>query len=276
MDKRTRTALEGSIAKWEAIVAGTGTDEGAENCPLCQLFFTRRGPQQLFCEGCPVKERTGQPCCEGSPYQEWSENPHASGDEAKRIAQAEVDFLRSLLPPEPDLATLLAEAKERGPMSDAERQAQRESWVREALEAVDNFMFNETPEQSAIWSKVRKALDALGAAPAEQALTEARPTFSADFNQHFGSYRAADVAVTCTGASVTIDVLAKNKAENLVITNFSNPANGSLVYNSGDKSFTYTPDDGFSGVDTFSYTVLDQKGATATAEVTIEVVGDGG
>ena len=130
MDKRTRTALEGSIAKWEAIVAGTGTDEGTENCPLCQLFFTMRGPQQLFCEGCPVKERTGQTCCEGSPYQEWGENPYASGDEAKRIAQAEVDFLRSLLPPEPDLATLLAEAKERGPMSDAERQAQRESWVR--------------------------------------------------------------------------------------------------------------------------------------------------
>ena len=37
--------------------------------------------------------------------------------------------------------------------------------VREALEAVDDFMFNETPEQSAIWSKVRKALDALDAEP---------------------------------------------------------------------------------------------------------------
>ena len=103
MDKRTRTALEGSIAKWEAIVAGTGTDEGTENCPLCQLFFDKRDPMGDYCEGCPVKERTGQTCCEGSPYQEWSTNPYASEDEAKRLAQAEVDFLRSLLPPETEM-----------------------------------------------------------------------------------------------------------------------------------------------------------------------------
>ena len=78
-----------------------------------------------------------------------------------------------------------------------------------------------------------------------------------------------DSAVTTAGTPVTIAVLANDTGTGLVITSFSNPANGSLVYNSGDKSFTYTPDDGFSGVDTFSYTVLDQKGATATAEVTV-------
>src|SRR5262245_41236356 len=33
MDDETLEALNGSIAKWQAIVGGTGEDEGAENCP---------------------------------------------------------------------------------------------------------------------------------------------------------------------------------------------------------------------------------------------------
>ena len=98
MDKRTRTALEGSIAKWEAIVAGTGTDEGIDNCPLCQVFFYEQDASGELCEGCPVKEKTGQTGCEGSPYEDWREIPYIYGDEAKRLAQAELDFLRSLLP----------------------------------------------------------------------------------------------------------------------------------------------------------------------------------
>ena len=170
---------------------------------------------------------------------------------------------------------------------------------------------HQSQEERVVWQKVRKALnalDALDAAPAEKVagyaivgsdgflrmtlfdkdakdacslvrlgerivrLVEEPMYYRADFNQHFGNYRAADVDVTCIGAPVTIDVLAKNKAEHLVITNFSNPSNGSLVYNSGDKSFTYTPAAGFVGIDSFTYTVRDQRGATATAEVTIEVV----
>ena len=96
MNKQTRTALEGSIAKWEAIVAGTGTDEGVANCPLCKVFFHERHAPGELCAGCPVKEETGWPCCEGSPYDEWCDE---GGDDNKRIAQAELDFLRSLLPP---------------------------------------------------------------------------------------------------------------------------------------------------------------------------------
>jgi len=39
MDAETMAALKGSIAKWEAIVAGAGKDFGASNCPLCRKFL---------------------------------------------------------------------------------------------------------------------------------------------------------------------------------------------------------------------------------------------
>lgn len=101
MNKQTRTALEGSIAKWEAIVAGTGTDEGIENCPLCKVFYFERDATGELCAGCPVKEETGQAGCEGSPYDEWRDIFDEDDGDIKRLAQAELDFLRSLLPPKP-------------------------------------------------------------------------------------------------------------------------------------------------------------------------------
>lgn len=82
MNAETLTALRGSIAKWEAIVAGTGEDKGTG-------------------KGCPVSEKTGKTHCDGSPYEQWSvwDGPDDYG-EAIAIAQAEIDFLRSLLPPD--------------------------------------------------------------------------------------------------------------------------------------------------------------------------------
>lgn len=99
MDHTTLTALEGSIKKWEAIAAGTGTDEGTRNCPLCLEFAVGGG----FCIGCPVYEHTGQMSCDGTPYEEWSEGdwfPGKTADtpELKQQAQAMLDFLKSLLP----------------------------------------------------------------------------------------------------------------------------------------------------------------------------------
>jgi len=98
MPARTLRALKGSIAKWEAIVAGTGEDLGVKNCPLCQEF------PDIDCTGCPVRERTGQPFCGGSPYQQWddetdrAETRRAATPRLVALAQAELDFLRSLLP----------------------------------------------------------------------------------------------------------------------------------------------------------------------------------
>lgn len=95
MDADTLKALQGSIEKWEAIVAGTGEDKGAKNCPLCQMFHPDYVEPETFaesCNGCPVKDRTKQDGCNGSPYMEFCE------DATTENAQKELDFLKSLLP----------------------------------------------------------------------------------------------------------------------------------------------------------------------------------
>ena len=50
MNQATLTALRGSIAKWEHVVDGTGEENGARDCTLCQEFDD--------CEGCPVYEES--------------------------------------------------------------------------------------------------------------------------------------------------------------------------------------------------------------------------
>jgi hypothetical protein len=107
MNADTLTALRHSIEKWESIVAGKGGDEAGFNCALCQKFFS----DPNFCEGCPVKTRTGQRGCLGSPYEDWArhhEREHINGDddrplrvecsECRRLAEAQLAFLRGLLP----------------------------------------------------------------------------------------------------------------------------------------------------------------------------------
>lgn len=68
MDEQTLDALKGSIAKWEAIVAGTGEDLGAENCPLCALFLRNSKDRSNDCKRCPVKIKTGLRYCKNTPY----------------------------------------------------------------------------------------------------------------------------------------------------------------------------------------------------------------
>jgi hypothetical protein len=95
VNKRTLTALRGSITKWESIVAGTDIDKGADNCPLCAIFTHRRNPKEVddnsSCKGCPVYEKTGRFQCEGSPYYDYD-------PETLSTAIAELNFLKSLLP----------------------------------------------------------------------------------------------------------------------------------------------------------------------------------
>jgi len=52
---------------------------------------------------------------------------------------------------------------------------------------------------------------------------------------------------------------------------FTQPANGTLTLENGN--FVYTPNDGFIGTDSFSYTVCDENGETSFATVFIEVPG---
>ena len=82
----------------------------------------------------------------------------------------------------------------------------------------------------------------------------------------------ADTAETPSGESVLIDVLANDSDPNgdeLALISVSGASNGtpSIV---GDE-IRYTPNDGFSGTDTFTYTVRDAGDAEATGEVTVTV-----
>lgn len=108
MDKRTLKALQGSIKKWEKIVAGTGTDGGMADCPLCKLFFLEgeSSGNPGNCDKCPAT------CGAGTTYETWDAHQveaHgrlAVGGErtvddckkCKRLAKAELAFLKGLLP----------------------------------------------------------------------------------------------------------------------------------------------------------------------------------
>ena len=109
MSKWTLKALKGSIRKWERIVAGTGVDKEASDCPLCELYKHDVFITDTDCQNCPVSQKTGNPYCEGSPYDDWRRMPTyhdvpipdmSHSIRANQIAQKELEFLKSLLPEE--------------------------------------------------------------------------------------------------------------------------------------------------------------------------------
>ena len=63
--------------------------------------------------------------------------------------------------------------------------------------------------------------------------------------------------------------------ETLTIVSFTLPTFGSLV-DDGSGNYVYTADSGFAGIDSFSYTVADPSGATATALVVVDVTAGSG
>ncbi len=81
-----------------------------------------------------------------------------------------------------------------------------------------------------------------------------------------------DSPITFTGA----DLLANDTdidGDTLSITDFSQPANGTLTYDTDTDTFTFTPDEDWSGDTSFSYTVSDGEGGTTTATTSIDVSG---
>ena len=105
MSKRAEKALRGSIKKWERIVAGDGTDNGVDDCPLCSLCF---GDFSTRCDGCPVSEAVKDNACHGTPHEEWADHHDEVHDEevetkvhcptCKTLAKKELTFLQGLLP----------------------------------------------------------------------------------------------------------------------------------------------------------------------------------
>ncbi len=121
MKRETLKALEKSIKKWEAIVAGNGVDRGGDDCELCKLFATvipLPFPVKV-CKGCPVRDETGMDDCKGTPYEKWYRHHRTAHPESfnssfprvlpfprvltvecpecERLAREELEFLRSLL-----------------------------------------------------------------------------------------------------------------------------------------------------------------------------------
>ncbi len=83
-----------------------------------------------------------------------------------------------------------------------------------------------------------------------------------------------DNASTLPGQATTINVVANDTDANaypLTVSSVTQPKDGSAVINR-DNTLTYTPAAGFVGVDTFSYTIGDGHGGTASASVSVSVV----
>jgi hypothetical protein len=81
-----------------------------------------------------------------------------------------------------------------------------------------------------------------------------------------------DAVVTDEGVPVTIDVLANDSHSDgdvLAVDAVSQPGHGVAVIEDGDV--TYTPESGFAGIDSFTYTVVDGRGGSAEATVTVTV-----
>ncbi len=81
-----------------------------------------------------------------------------------------------------------------------------------------------------------------------------------------------DRVVTPENTPVMIDVLTNDtdpEGDTLTIIALSSPANGTVTHDG--VRITYTPNAGFDGEDTFTYTVSDGHGGTAQATVTVTV-----
>ncbi|NIO76520.1 MAG: tandem-95 repeat protein, partial [Armatimonadetes bacterium] len=77
---------------------------------------------------------------------------------------------------------------------------------------------------------------------------------------------AADSAVVMENSSVNIPILANDydpDGVTITLLSITQPAHGQNVLEA-DDTVTYTPNTGYSGADTFTYTILDNRGASAT------------
>jgi len=103
-EEQIATALELSIEKWKANALTRMKHTAkifAETCPLCHLFWKEDEdmPEEQYCEGCPVKKRTGFYGCQGTPWVAVRDAYYdncVSVQEFRELAQAEVNFLESL------------------------------------------------------------------------------------------------------------------------------------------------------------------------------------
>ena len=83
-----------------------------------------------------------------------------------------------------------------------------------------------------------------------------------------------DSATTPEGTAVAIPVLANDTdpdGDDVFVTAVGVPSNGSAGLNAAGTAIDYTPDPGFSGSDSFEYTISDGAGGTDTANVAVTI-----
>ena len=85
-----------------------------------------------------------------------------------------------------------------------------------------------------------------------------------------------DYVSTDMNTPVTIAVLANDSDCDALIPstviNTTNPANGAVMVNTATGEFIYTPNDGFTGTDSFNYTVCNASGLCDEATVTVTIL----
>ena len=78
-----------------------------------------------------------------------------------------------------------------------------------------------------------------------------------------------DTATTNEERAVTVNVLENDTGKGISISNVSSPSNGTALISG--SSIAYTPNSGFIGTDSFTYTIKDSIGQTSSANVTVTV-----
>lgn len=106
-ESKLKAARE-SVAAWKDKLTETAPDcilIGVSVCPLCKLYFDNG------CNGCPVKDFTGEEDCDGTPYHAaakalaaWRRQVHETYDDAEPYKQAwrdaaneEIAFLEGIV-----------------------------------------------------------------------------------------------------------------------------------------------------------------------------------
>ena len=85
-----------------------------------------------------------------------------------------------------------------------------------------------------------------------------------------------DQATTNVGEPVSIDVLQNDtdlEGNDFVVSSFTQPTHGVVDFGGEGPTLFYSPQDGFVGTDSFSYTIADYFGDSSTANVTVTVEG---
>lgn len=81
-----------------------------------------------------------------------------------------------------------------------------------------------------------------------------------------------DAAATSPATPVVISVLDNDAGAGLFVAAVSDPPRGSAAITDVDQTVTYTPDAGWVGLDTFSYTIEDSSGHQRTATVRVTTI----